>query len=275
MEKLKLFISLPFRREGSPDAYPDSVFQFDVCTIRSYLQALRNEIEAAAYGMEDCQVTEITFGIGSYCHLLTTDVEDLYRLISQKFQVSPKVHVQLRATAAGFDFYRMTTARHLNMAQIVFDLPSMDETELKNAGFYTAPDAIRKALDGCFQNAYHHLVFRISPRSNPTDEILRDTVTQLLRYKPELFAFSEGPSNDQMQLMRDLLLPAGYIEVSGQFQKNTYQPPEAADLQIGCGLNSLTKMDQAAFRTTSDLAFYCEHSTEFELLVNPVCGTDA
>ena len=69
MDPIRLFISLPFQRDGNREDDPDCIRDFKAPELNRYLRALREEIASASEGMEDCEVTELVFGVG--CGLLT------------------------------------------------------------------------------------------------------------------------------------------------------------------------------------------------------------
>ncbi len=268
MDPVRLFISLPFQRDGNREDYPGCIRDFKAPELNRYLRALREEIVSASEGMEDCEVTELHFGVGSFCHIPQDDLEELYRLIGQRFRLHPHVAVTLRAAPRGFDFYRLNAARHLNQATIRFLTPSLDESALREAGFCSR-DALLGALDVCFQAGYHRFCCVISPSRNPMPGQLRETIEGLLPKRPCGFCFDAPLSEQQRQLISELL-GGSYRETGeGWFLPGAERPAAMID-QIGCGLAAVTQVGETRVQASGDLDYYCEHASDFEALVHPV-----
>ncbi len=268
MDPIRLFISLPFQRDGNAEDFPDCIRDFRAPELNRYLRALREEIVSAAEGLEDCEVTELVFGVGSFCHIPSDDLEALYRLIGERFHLSPKAAVTLRAAPRGFDFYRLNAARHMGQALIRFLTPSLDEAALREAGFCTA-SVLLDALEVCFQNGYHRFCCVVSPSRNPTPALLRATLSGLLAKGPCGFCFDGALSDRQRQAVADTL-PETYRETPEGWFLPGFGHGEAAIDQIGCGLAAVTQVGEVRVKASGDLDFYCAHAADFEALVHPV-----
>ena len=268
MEAIRLFVSLPFQKDGTAQDCPDCIRSFKAPELNRYLTALQREIPSAAEGLEDCLVTELQFGVGSFCHIPADDLEALYQLIRDSFPVSRTVSVRLLATGRGFDFYRLTAAKHLNEAVIEFLTPTLDEEELIRLGFGPAEQTLA-ALGVCFQAGYHRFSCTVSPLHNPTEPILRDTLSRLLTKRPGAFFFDAPLSGEQAALVRELL-SGTYEERDGGWLLPGFQLPHGQMDQIGCGLGAITAVEGARVKASTDLDYYCEHSEDFEALVQPV-----
>lgn len=268
MDPIRLFISLPFQRDGTARDYPDCIREFKAPELNRYLRALREEIRSAAEGMEDCLVTELVFGVGSFCHVPADDLEELYRLIGECFRLSPRLAVTLRAAPRGFDFYRLNAARHLNQARIRFLTPSLDEDALREAGFCAA-DTLLEALEVCFQAGYHRFCCVVSPDRNPTPELLRGTLAGLLEKGPCGFCFDAELSGEQRRIVSETLGEAYRETPEGWFLPGAVRPEAGID-QIGCGLAAVTQVGEVRVKASADLDYYCAHAADFEALVHPV-----
>ena len=268
MDPVRLFISLPFQRDGNAQDYPDCIRLFKAPELNRYLSALREEIASAAEGLEDCLVTELVFGVGSFCHIPADDLEALYRLIGEHFQLSAKVKVTLQAAPRGFDFYRLTAARHMNQALIHFLTPSLYEDALREAGFCPAGELLA-ALEVCFQNGYHRFCCVVSPKRNPTPGSLRATLTGLLEKGPCGFCFDAPLNVGERQLVAETLGESYRETPEGWFLPGSAQSAAQID-QIGCGLAAVTQVGEVRVKASADLDFYCAHATDFESLVQPI-----
>ena len=268
MDDIRMFVSLPFMRDGTDRDYPDRIRDFKAPELRRYLHALEEEIASAAEGLEDCRIRTLEFGVGSFCHIPADDLEALYQQIRRFFTVAPDLAVTLQATPRGFDFYRLTAAKHLGQATIRFLIPGMDPAQLRECGF-CGPEEILAALDVCFQNAYHRFQCLLSPRANPTREMLRSTLEQLLPKGPDAFLFDAPLTDEQRHLVRDTL-GEDFREHGEAWYRGGRLPAEEPEDQLGCGLGAVTCFDGIRVRSTTDLDFYCTHATEFDLLVQPI-----
>ena len=268
MDPIRIFISLPFQRDGTAEDYPDCIRDFKARELNRYLPALREEIRSAAEGMEDCEVTEIVFGVGSFCHIPAVDMEEIYRLICERFRVSRKVAVTLRAAPRGFDFYRLNAARHLNQAMIRFLTPSLDAEMLREAGFCPA-DELLGALDVCFQAGYRRFCCAVSPERNPRPEMLRETLAGLLEKHTCGFCFDGALSAEQREIVSETLGEAYGESAAGWFLPG-YEAHAAEIDQIGCGLAAVTQVGEVRVQASADLDFYCAHAADFEALVHPI-----
>lgn len=267
MDPIRLFISLPFQRDGLAEDYPDCIRDFKAPELNRYLRALREEIVSAAEGLDDCVVTELIFGVGSFCHIPPDELEGLYRLIAERFRLYPKLAVTLQAAPRGFDFYRLNAARHLNQALIRFLTPSLDGDALREAGFCTAEELLG-ALDVCFQNGYRRFCCVVSPGRNPRPELLRATLAGLLEKNPCGFCFDAELSEEQRQLVSEMLGRAYREMPEGWFLPGW---PCAAQIdQIGCGLAAVTQVEGIRVQASADLDFYCANAADFEALVHPI-----
>ncbi len=265
MEPIRLFISLPFLTCGREEDYPLCLRRFRAPELRRYLEALRREIPAAAEGLEDCAVTEVEFGLGSFTHLPPEDLEALYRLIGKHFRLEKHCAVTLQAAPAGFDFFRLNAARHMDQAWLRFLIPSLDAEQLRAAAFGTPEEALA-ALEVCYQDNYHRFTCRLSPKYNPTPEILRASLTGLLAKRPGGFLFDAPLGDEERALVRETL-PAEYRETPQGWLRGDLEPPAPAAGQVGCGLGAVTRFGDSEARSSTDFDFYCAHSDDFELLV--------
>lgn len=268
MDPIRLFISLPFQRDGNERDYPDCIRDFKAPELNRYLRALREEIVSAAEGLEDCEVTELVFGVGSFCHIPQDDLEELYRLIGERFRLSSRVSVTLQAAPRGFDFYRLNAARHLNQAQIRFLTPSLDEEVLREAGFCPVSELLN-ALDVCYQAGYHRFCCVVSPAKNPKPGQLCTTLAGLLAKRPCGFRFDAGLSAGQRQIVCEALGDTYRETPEGWFLPG-FETHAAEIDQIGCGLAAVTQVGEVRVQASADLDFYCAHAADFEALVHPI-----
>ena len=268
MEDIRLFVSLPFQKDGTERDFPDRIRDFKAPELRRYLRALEEEIVSAAEGLEDCRVRSLEFGTGSFCHIPADDLEELYALIRRHFSLASDLSVTLGATPRGFDFYRLTAARHLNQAMIRFRFPGLDPEQLRERGF-CGPEEILAALEVCFQNGYHRFQCALSPQANPEPERLRDCLAQLLPKGPEAILFDAPLTAEQRECVQALLEPVFQAGPEGWYRGGRFPAGEPAD-QIGCGLGAVTCFDGIRVRASTDFAYYCEHAADFESLVQPI-----
>lgn len=268
MEAVKLFISLPFQKDGTEEAFPGRLRAFRAPELNRYLDALRREIRSAAEGMEDTEVSALEFGFGSFCHIPPDDLAALYSLIGSCFRLKPGLRVTLNATPRGFDFYRLNAARQAGEAQIRFLTPCVQDEGLRAAGFGTAEELLG-ALDVCFQAGYHRFVCELSPACHPTAAALADSLGKLLQKRPEGFTFDAQLTPEQRETAARLLCPS-YVERPEGFFLPRAVPVEPEEDQLGCGLGAVTRFGGAAVRNTTDFDFYCEHAEDFELIAKPI-----
>ncbi len=263
MENIKLFISLAFRKEGKPEAHPEAIFNLEPITMRNYLEALKKEIIASSVGTEDCLVTEIEFGIGSFTHQVISDMEDLYRLIQTHYHVDKKVRVTLFATPAGLDFYKFTIGRHFNQAAITMEFPSFDPEDLKSHGYSSTEASIQGILKQAFDLQYPALECRIEPNQH-----LQATLEILAPAKISAICFMRPLTQQQKDLGETTLSPYGFKWDQQAFRK---QPFHSTPLdQIGCGINAVTIFENIAYQNTADLSTYLEYSEDFEKIAHPI-----
>jgi hypothetical protein len=122
------------------------------------------------------------------------------------------------------------------------------------------------ALDVCFQAGYPRFCCVVSPAKNPAPEQLRGTLAGLLAKRPCGFCFDEALSEEQRPIVCEALGDTYRETPEGWFLPGLETHAAEID-QIGCGLAAVSKAGDTLVRATSDFDFYCEHSTEFELLI--------
>lgn len=266
MDNIRLFLSLPFQRDGNAADYPDCVKQFRARELDRYLQALRAEIVSAAEGLEDCLVTELECGVGSFCHIPSDELEALFDLVRRHYRLSPHAAVSLRAAPSGFDFYRLTAAKHLNEARIDFLTPCLDDDRLAELGFCKA-EAILNALDVCFQAGYHRFTCLLSPRCHSIAEELGASAASLAQKKPGAIRFDAPLTPEEREAVASALGGSYHPDGDAWLREGFSLARDESLDQIGCGLAAVSKAGETLVKATADFDFYCEHSTEFELLI--------
>ena len=269
MDNIRLFLSLPFQRDGLSTDYPDCVKTFRAPDLDRYLGALREEIVSAAYALDDCSISELRFGVGSFCHIPSVNLEALYRLVSKHYHLSPRLSVSLRTAPRGFDFYSLTAAKHLKEARIDFLTPCLDPDVLREMDF-CPPEDILSALDTCFQSGYYRFTCTLSPRRCTSPGKLGEAISEMKQRKPGAFMFDSDLNDSQRHSVKNAL-GDDYHEEANKWLRNDFSIPYDENIdQIGCGLCAVTSVDDVKVKSTSDLAFYCDHPDEFDRLIHPL-----
>ena len=254
MEQIKLFISLAFRKEGLATQYPDCIFNFTAKEINEYINALKKEITAASIGCENCQVTEIELGNGSYAHYSSIHIEEIINHVKASFHVAQDVHVTLHCSCANFTFYSATIARQLNHATIVIDVPSLNENILRDYNYHTNVRTMREALQIGFDQQLKNFIIEIDP-SIDFEDCLEQLATTT---KVKKITFTHELNEKEKAL---------FEPYKDRFEIHTFQ--EVND-QIGVGLGAISIMQDVKYKNTNDFAFYLENADDFEKIASKI-----
>ncbi len=267
MEPLKLSISIPFRVDGKSEEHPGCVRPKTAPQINRYLRALEKEIIASSEDMEDYQVQEIAFELGSFTHLGNDDPKKILQLIKEHYSVNPEPTITLNATPSALNFYRLVAIKQLKSAKIRLEVPSLDPLGLSKAGFETTAEEVQQALDCCFQNGFRELEILISPSVQPSDEAFANVLTATANIHPYKISFDTTPTDEQYRLAVRILTAKGMIEKNGAFYSEEPGYQRHIPEQLGCGLAAVSIMEGVAITSTDDFDFYCDHSEDYEALV--------
>lgn len=101
MERLKLFVSTPFRSYGDASYCPDAVFGAGDDAKRRYVDAVLREIGAAAADAEGFEVVEVEFGCGPADALDTRSLADVVRAVRSHFAMAEKPLVHASSIPGG------------------------------------------------------------------------------------------------------------------------------------------------------------------------------
>ncbi len=265
MEAARLFISLPFRAEGLEADHPGCLKTFDSRDIDRFLTALYKEINAVAAESDDLLVQEIVLGNGSASHLTADDLSQMIRFTRTHFHVNPQGKIRLTMTPSGFDFYKLNAVRQMKTASICFELPSLTDVGLREAGYHCSAETAAAALDCCFQNGFRQFCVFLTARSLQTEE-LEHLMKKLLSVQPEEIIFRKDAAS-LMQAGDRILTREGWVCADNHWYRESAPAFPPCTVQIGCGPNAVSVFDQIPVRSTADFDFYCSHSDDFEALV--------
>lgn len=261
MNNIKLFISLAFRSEGNSSYFPDAIYDFNAKDMREYIKALKSEIIASSNGMEDIKISLIEFGIGAFNNHIVSDIEDIYALILEKFNVTKDVRVILNATPGGMNLYKFTVGRHMNNAEIILNFPSINDEDLKDKGYKTTKDEITEVFKLSYDLEYPAFSCRID-----NGKYLSETISFLKKYNLKSISFNEALSQEKLKEIETDL--NNYLYADGYFRKdnNTETPKDV----LGVGINAISTFDNISYKNTADLNLYLRCSEDFETIAHKI-----
>ena len=130
MERLKLFVSTPFRSYGDASYYPDAVFGAGDDAKRRYVDAVLREIGAAAADAEGFEVVEVEFGCRPADALDTRALADVVRAVRSHFAMAEKPLVHASSIPGGVTADFVGFARSAGFAYLEVELPAADARTL-------------------------------------------------------------------------------------------------------------------------------------------------
>ena len=266
MEATKIFISLPFRTDGSEGEHPGCLKSFDSRHINRFITALKKELRTVSEESDDLLVKEIEIGNGSASHLTAEDLTDLIRVIQQSFHIDLKRTIRITMTPSGFDFYKLSAVRQMKNATISFELPDLTDAGLYAAGYHCTGKQAIGALDTCFQNAFHDFAVFLTAKDMETvkaEEILK----RILAAHPNEVELRPDAEQRFVRAMERVLAEENWVQSERHWYRDRVPTPVRCTVQIGCGPNAVSVFDHIPVRSTADFDFYCEHSDDYEALV--------
>ncbi len=264
-EAASVFVSVPFRAEGLDSEHTGCLKTFDSRQIDRFLTALYKEISAVSEECGDLIVREITVGNGSASHLTAEDLTQMIHTIRKQFRVSPQAEIRFHMTPAGFDFFKMNAVRQQG-ASICFELPALTDEGLRASGYRCTAATAKDALESCFQNNFRQFSVFLTARTLGTEEA-EQTIKALLPTHPEEIFLREDADEQLKQTVGSVLEQEQWIRKENRWYREAVPKPLRCSVQIGCGPGAVSVFDGAALKSTSDFDFYCDHSDDFEALV--------
>ncbi len=149
-QRLKLFISTPFRSWGGPKAFPNAVFGAGDATKAAYVRALVDEIESASQGMDGMVVDEVEFGGGPASSLTSGQLSQVMRAVRKCYRLAPNVVVRLRDVPGGVTVDFAGFCKNAGADWVELEVLSTDVSSLKSMGL---PPSLSSTVN-CFQVVY-------------------------------------------------------------------------------------------------------------------------
>ena len=271
LERLKLFISTPFRSFGSARLFPDALFGVGDTLKTAYVDALVAEITSAAQGMEDMLVDEVEFGCGPASSLTSEQLELLMRTVRKNFQLASDVCVHACEVPGGLTVDYASFCKNNKMNYLEIEMLSANPLALHAERL---PPSV-EATVACFQVAYFtgapRLGILLDAQLDHDDKAFRRSVREALGRRP-FFVRAVGVSDKYATILRALCEEHGLAEKPPDheeadvftFGQPGFTGPTARRRnQIGCGVNSLSTFDGIHFKTTGDIRRYLANSTDF------------
>ncbi len=230
-----------------------------------FLAALFRELRGLSEECGNLIVQEIVVGNGSASHLPADDLMRIIRSVRELFHVSPKAGICFHMTPAGFDFFKLNAVRQLG-ASICFEIPALTDERLLAGGYHCTAKTAKDALESCFQNSFQHFSVFLSAQTLETAET-EQSLKLLLTLHPEEIFLREDADERLKRTVGNVLEQENWIRKENHWYRDTVPDPVHCTVQIGCGPNAVSVFDHAALRSTSDFDYYCDHSEDFEALV--------
>ena len=275
-QRLKLFISTPFRSWGGPKAFPNAVFGAGDATKAAYVRALVDEIESASQGMDGMVVDEVEFGGGPASSLTSGQLSQVMRAVRKCYRLAPNVVVRLRDVPGGVTVDFAGFCKNAGADWVELEVLSTDVSSLKSMGL---PPSLSSTVN-CFQVVYFAgapalgILLDGSYDSNP--QAFRRSVIEALARSP-LFVRAVHLDDGQRASLGELCEARGLQSFGDDLwgrPEFTGFPPAAAN-QLGFGLGAESVFDGIRFKTTSDLGLYCAQSADFGAIATRVCDLGA
>lgn len=283
-ERLKLFISTPFRSFGTRRLFPDSLFGVGDELKDAYVDALVAEIGAAAYGTDGMLVDEIEFGYGPASSLSSEQLGRVMRAVRGSFRVAGDARIHGADVPGGVTVDHAGFCKNNRVEYLELELLSSDALALHAEGLPPANEAVL----ACFQVTYFtggpQLGILLDARLDCDLRAFRRSVTEALGRSPlfvRTVGLDESADADGYRAgLRELCAGHGLVEVGAGAlaslgtavfaQKGFRGLPAAHACQIGCGLNAVSVFDGVHFKSTDDLACYLAHSADFSAIAHRV-----
>ena len=283
-ERLKLFISTPFRSFGTARLFPDSLFGVGDALKASYVESLVAEISAAAYGTEDMVVDEVEFGCGPASSLASEQLGRVMRTVRDNFRLAKDVRIHGMEVPGGLTVDYAGFCKNSHLEYLELELLSADVLALRAEGLPPAGEA----AVACFQVTYFtgapQLGILLDSCLDRDERAFRKSIAEALGRDP-LFVRVMGldksaDMNGRITALRTLCEKHGLAEVDAgalagpgmlvYARKGFRGLPETHANQIGCGVNAMSIFDGIRYKTTGDLSQYLAHSVDFPIIARQV-----
>lgn len=270
-ERLRLFVSTPFRARGSVVAFPGAVFGAGDAAKAAYVDALVAEIAAASEGMGDLLVDEVAFGGGPPSSLSGSQLGRIMRAVRQHYRLAPDVRIHLQDVPGGVTADYAGFCKNGQVEWVELEVLSTDVGALKSIGL---PPSLEMTVN-CFQVAYFAgaptLGILLDASLGPSLRAFRRSVIESLARSP-LYVRAVGLDDERRAALAELCKARGLVGLAGDVwaRPGFAGLPDAAPNQLGFGLGAESRFDGVRFKTTSDLGLYCEKSTDFGAIATRV-----
>lgn len=283
-ERLKLFISTPFRSFGTTRLFPDSLFGVGDALKAAYVEALIVEIASAAYGMEGMVVDEVEFGCGPASSLTSEQLARVMRAVRDNFRVAGDVRIHGIEIPGGLtvDYAGFCKNNHVEYLELEF--LSADALALRAEGLPPASDASVTCFQVTYFTGASQLGILLDARLGRDERAFRKSVAEALGRDP-LFVRAIGLNESAdtggcIAALRTLCEKHGLVEVGAgalagpgvrvYARKGFRGLPETHANQVGCGVNAMSIFDGICYKTTGDLSQYLAHSVDFPIIARQV-----
>lgn len=270
-QRLKLFVSTPFRARGTSAAFPGAVFGAGDVAKEAYVEALVTEIETAAEGMDGLVVDEVEFGGGPAGSLTGAQLARIMRAVKKHYRLAPDVRIHLHEVPGGVTVDYAAFCKNAHVEWVELEVLSTNVGALKALGL---PPALDLTVS-CFQVAYFTgapaMGILLDASVEPDLRAFRRSVIEALARSP-LYVRAVHLDDERRASLEELCAARGLRCLPGDAwaSEGFAGLPEEAPNQLGFGLGAESRFDGIRFKTTDDLALYCAHSRDFEAIARQV-----
>lgn len=270
-QRLKLFVSTPFRARGASAVFPGAVFGAGDAVKEAYVEALVTEIETAAEGMDGLVVDEVEFGGGPASSLTGAQLARVMRTIRKRYNLASDVRIHLHEVPGGVTVDYAGFCKNAHVEWVELEVLSTSVTALKAFGL---PPSLDLTV-GCFQVAYFAgapaMGILLDASVDPDLRTFRRSVIESLARSP-LYVRAVRLDDERRASLEELCAARGLRRLPGDLwaREGFAGLPGDVPNQLGFGLGAESRFDGIRFKTTDDLALYCARSRDFEAIARQV-----
>lgn len=270
-QRLKLFVSTPFRARGISAAFPGAVFGAGDAVKEAYVEALIAEIEAAAEGMDELIVDEVEFGGGPAGSLAGAQLARVMRAVRKSYRLAPDVRIHLHEVPGGVTVDYAGFCKNEHVEWVELEVLSTDVAALKGLGL---PPSLDLTVS-CFQVAYFTgaptMGILLDASVGPDLRAFRRSVIETLARSP-LYVRAVRLDDERRASLKELCEARGLRRLPGDVwaREGFAGLPGDVPNQLGFGLGAESRFDGIRFKTTDDLALYCAHGRDFGAIAQQV-----
>lgn len=265
MESIKLALSIPFRLDGTPQAFPGEVFHFNPAVKRAYLQALHTELTAAAADFAESEVTWLELSAG-FVFLEYDQLQELLQHIRAQFRVAADVVVTGCCEPGRISTGVLNFCKNAKMQDLTLLYRCADPAWQQARGLLPAGIELEHS-----RSVFEHSMFRhyslLLDAEGQTEAQWKRTLHDAAASIPQSIRLQNADAAALEQAAR-LLPELGYhpAEPTQFLYKDAKPLPPQPATVLGCGLGAESRMDGLRCRNTTDLEQYLRHSGQIELI---------